>query len=81
MNNFSSNQNKVLLQTAFVEDLELKNKQLVNALFESGTQRIYISSDLRNKLGLKALRKERIFITVKRLAIKTQAHYSLMQHL
>ena len=75
MNNFSSNQNKVLLQTAFVEDLELKNKQFVNALFESGTQRIYISSDLRNKLGLKALRKERIFITVKRLAIKTQAHY------
>ena len=75
MNNFSSNQNKVLLQTAFVEDLELKNKQFVNALFESGTQRIYISSDLRNKLGLKALRKERIFITVKRLAIKTQVHY------
>ena len=75
MNNFSSNQNKVLLQTAFVEDLELKNKQFVNALFESGTQRIYISSDLRNKLGLKTLRKERIFITVKRLAIKTQAHY------
>ena len=75
MNNFSSNQNNVLLQTAFVEDLELKNKQFVNALFDSGTQRIYISSDLRNKLGFKALRKERIFITVKRLAIKTQAHY------
>ena len=77
MNNFSSNQNNVLLQTAFVEvsDLELKNKQFASALFDSGSQRIYISSDLRNKLGLKALRKESILITVKRLAIKTQAHY------
>ena len=52
------------MQTAYVEvtDLELKNKHFVNALFDSGSQRTYISSDLRNKLGLKTLRKERIFI-------------------
>ena len=64
LNNFSSNQNNVLLQTAFVEssDLELKNKHFANALFDSGIQRTYISLDLRNKLGLKTLRKERTFI-------------------
>ena len=64
LSNFSSNQNNILLQTAYVEvtDLELKNKHFVNALFDSGSQRTYISSDLRNKLGLKTLRKERIFI-------------------
>ena len=62
--NFSNNQNNLLLQTAYVEvsDLKLKNKHFVNALFDSGSQRTYISSDSRNKLGLKTLRKERIFI-------------------
>ena len=41
LNNFSSNQNNVLLQTAFVEvsDLRLKDKYFVNALFDSGSQR------------------------------------------
>ena len=43
-------------------DLELKNRHFVNALFDSGSQRTYISLDLRNKLGLKTLRKERISI-------------------
>ena len=64
LNNFSSNQNNVLLQTASVEvsDLELKNKHFVNAWFDGGSQRTYISSDLRNKLGLQTLRKERIFL-------------------
>ena len=54
----------VLLQTAIFEvsDLELKNKHFVNALFDSGSQHFYISFDLRNILGLKTLRKERIFI-------------------
>ena len=64
LNNFSSNQNNVLLQTAYVEvsDLELKKKHFVNALFDIGSQRNHISSDLRNNLGLKTLRKDRIFI-------------------
>ena len=64
LNNFSSNQNNVLLQTPYVEasDLELKNRHFLNALFDSGSQRTYISSDLGDKLGLKTLRKERIFI-------------------
>ena len=53
-----------MLQTAYVKasDLEPKNRHFVNALFDIGSQRTYISSDLRNKLGLKTLRKERIFI-------------------
>ena len=53
-----------MLQTAYVEvsDSELKNRYFFNALFDSGSQRTHISSDLRNKLGLKTLRKERIFI-------------------
>ena len=64
LNNFYSNQNNVLLQTAYVEasDLELKNRHFVNALFDSGSQSTYISLGLRNKLGLKTLQKERIFI-------------------
>ena len=74
LNNFSSNQNNVLLQTAYVEapDLELKNRHFVNALFDSGSQRTYISTDLRNKLGLKTCEKREF--SLKRSAIKTQMH-------
>ena len=64
-NNFSNNKNSVLLQTASVSVSGFDNKRKVNnvqLLFDSGSQRSYISEDLRKKLNLPTLRKENIAI-------------------
>ena len=64
LNNFSRNQNNVLLQTALVKvsHLELKKKHFVNTLFDRVSECTYINSDLRKKLKLKTLGIEAIFI-------------------
>ena len=50
--NFPNSQNNILLQTAFAEvfDLTQQTKTNVNILFDSGSQRTYISSELRKRL-------------------------------
>ena len=62
--NFSNRQNSILLQAAFAEvsDLTQQTKANVNILFHSGSQRTYISSELRKRLKLQTLRTKRIFI-------------------
>ena len=61
-NNLANSQVNVLLQTAFVKvgDLQLQKQPKVNVLFDTGSQRTYISNDLKNYLNLPVLRKERI---------------------
>ena len=61
-NKFSNNKNSVLLQTASVPVSGFDNKRKVNnaqLLFDSGSQRSYISEDLRKKLNLPTLRKKK----------------------
>ena len=61
-NNFSNNKNCVLLQTASVSVSGFDNKRKVNnvqLLFDSGSQRSYISEELRKKLNFPTLRKEK----------------------
>ena len=61
-NNFSNNKNSVLLQTAAVSVSGFDNKRKVSnvrLLFDSGSQRSYISEDLRKKLNLPTLRKKK----------------------
>ena len=55
-----------LLQIAFVKvgDLHLQKQYKVNVLFDTGSQRTYISNDLKNYLNLPVLRKEQILIKV-----------------
>ena len=59
-NNLANNQANVLLQTAFVKvgDLHLQKQSKVNVLFDTGSQRTYISNDLKNYLNLPVLRKK-----------------------
>ena len=64
-NNFSNNKNSVLLQTAAVSVSGFDNKRKVSnvrLLFDSGSQRSYISEDLRKKLNFRTLRMESIAI-------------------
>ena len=64
-NNFSSNKNNVLLQTATAPVSNLnKNSQFedVQILFDSGSQRSYVSNSLCKRLKLPILRTERIVI-------------------
>ena len=64
-NNFSNNKNSVLLQTAAVSVSGFDNKRKVSnvrLLFDSGSQRSYISEDLRKKLNFRTLRMENIAI-------------------
>ena len=42
-----------------VGDLHLQKQSKVNVLFDTGSQRTYISNDLKNYLNLPVLRKER----------------------
>ena len=59
-NNLANTQANVLLQTAFVKvgDLHLQKQSQVNVLFDTGSQRTYISNDLKNYLNLPVLRKK-----------------------
>ena len=63
-NNFYSNKNTVLLQTALVTATNLSGKLYSETLllFDSGSQRTYVSTELREKLKLPAVRQERILI-------------------
>ena len=65
-NNMGKNQTNVLLQTALVTLTYLrKQKQTkINALFDTGTQRTYVSEELRDYLKLPVPRKEKFIIKV-----------------
>ena len=54
----------ILLQTAkcFISNLEEEKGGLTRLMFDSGSQRSYITEDLRKRLNLKTLRKEKIVI-------------------
>ena len=62
----ANNQTNVLLQTALVTvtDLHKQKQTKINALFDTGSQRTYVSEELRNYLKLPVLRKEKIIIKV-----------------
>ena len=64
--NISTNKNNILLQTATVVVSNLNNseKKTVNLLFDNGSQRTYITSELRNRLKLPKIRTERLFVKV-----------------
>jgi len=63
-NNFVSSSNGVLLQTASAEisDSSCLKKRYTRILFDSGSQKSYLSQDLCDSLNLKPLRKERVII-------------------
>ena len=63
-NNLVNNRGNVLLQTAYVNVSDLSVQKETNAivLFDSGSQRTYISNELKNLLNLPVLRKESIVI-------------------
>ena len=62
--NLANNLGSILLQTAYinVSNLSTQKENKVCVLFDTGSQRSYISNELRNYLKLSVLRKERIFI-------------------
>ena len=62
--NLANNSGSILLQTAYinVSNLSTQKEDKVCVLFDTGSQRSYISNELRNYLKLSVLRKERIFI-------------------
>ena len=64
--NFSTNKNTVLLQTVYVEIRTPSHSQKTNAhlLFDSGSQRGYISKTLREELKLPTIRTEILKIKV-----------------
>ena len=60
---FANNVNNILLQTACVGDIvsiENGGSKKMHILFDSGTQRFYITKQLQKRLGLKQLRVERM---------------------
>ena len=63
-NNLATNSGSILLQTAYtkVANLSTKKEVKVCVLFDTGSQRSYISYELRNYLKLSVLHKESIFI-------------------
>ena len=74
-NNLANNQTNVLLQTSLVAvtDLHKQKQTKIKALFDIGSQRTYVSEELRNYLKLPVLHKEKIIIKVfepKTLALK-----------
>ena len=60
----SSNMSCILLQigTAEVSDVEGNSSVFSRILFDSGSQRSYVSEELARRLGLKVLRKENVVI-------------------
>ena len=62
--NLANNSGSILLQTSYinVSNLSTQKAAKVCLLFDTGSQRSYISNELRNYLKLSVLRKERIFI-------------------
>ena len=65
-NNFSSNKNNVLLQTAEANVLNLYQNNTAKSfiLFDSGAQRTYITKELKEKLNLLPFKQEKIAIKV-----------------
>ena len=65
-NNLANNQTSALLQMALVTvtDLHKQKQTKINALFDTGGQRTYVSEELRNYLKLPVLRKEKIITKV-----------------
>ena len=63
-NNFVSSYNGVLLQTASADFSDIGDSKSLSArvLFDSGSQRSYVSLDICAKLDLKPIRKERVNI-------------------
>ena len=67
VSNFSGNSYKnILLQTANAEviNLDNRNREKCNILFDSGAQRTYITKSLKDKLNLLPIRNEKISIKV-----------------
>ena len=62
--NLATNSGSILLQTAYTKgsNFSTQKEAKVCVLFDTGSQRSYISDELRNYLKLSVLRKERIFI-------------------
>ena len=63
--NFSSNKNNVLLQMATANVSNLTSNPIsedVQIVFDSGSQRTYVSDSLRKRLKLQTIRTERIVI-------------------
>ena len=60
----SCNKNGILLQTARVDVSAVDDNEQVctRVLFDSGSQRSYISEKVRNRLNLKAVRSEKVII-------------------
>ena len=63
--NVTTNKNSILLQTANVQQVsavESKSSGLVRILFDTGSQRRYVSNDTRTRLNLPIIHKEKLFI-------------------
>ena len=62
--NFSNNRNNILLQTAtaVVSKTNNSEKLTTNLMLDSGSQRSYISSEVRHKLNLPKIRTEQLLI-------------------
>ena len=62
--NLANNSGSILLQTSYinVSNLSTQKEAKVCLLFDTGSQRSYISNELRNYLKLSLLSTERIFI-------------------
>ena len=65
-NNLANNQTNVLLQTALVTvtGLHKQDQVKINTLFDTGSQRTYVTEELNNYLKLPVPRKEKITIKV-----------------
>ena len=63
-NNFANNKNNVMLQTAVGQIYDVNSERFVMSrlLFDTGSQRTYITDSLRRRLKLKAVRRENIII-------------------
>ena len=62
--NFSNSRNNILLQTATAIVSNTSNSETLttNLMIDSGSQRSYISSELRHKLNLPKFRTEQLLI-------------------
>ena len=63
--NLSDDKNNVSLQTATAQisgNFQIPKTEIVNIVFDSGSQRSYVTGDLRKRLKLPLIRKEKIVI-------------------
>ena len=64
VNNYCTNKNNILLQTATAQASAVNSKlhHSVRLLFDTGSQRSYISNKVRSRLNLPVIRREKILI-------------------